>query len=302
MGLRAEKPEIKKDKRLKLFLYGPAGVGKTTAAIQFPNAYIIDMERGTDHYGESISQGSSVVYQTVNPDDVKEEIKSLLTEKHDHRTLIIDPITSLYNALQDKWSRIFEKHAKSQEQAEIQDFGMRYWGRVKSEYKSIQRMLMNLDMNVIITSHQKDIYGTGMTKVGVGPDSMKGDTYFFDFVFALDVVNGKRVARTIKERAEIGKNKFPEMFEWSYPNFLKFYGEDILTRPAVAVEMATPEQVAEITSLLTIVKLDDTTVNAWFTKHDVDAWDQFTKAQIQKYIDAIHKKFAPVLKPKQGGK
>lgn len=294
MALKGVKPESK-EKRLKLFLYGPAGVGKTTAAIQFPNSYIIDMERGADHYGESITRAGSVIFQTVNPDEVKEEIKALLTEKHNYRTLIIDPITSLYNALQDKWSRIFEKHAKTQEQAEIQDFGMRYWGRVKSEYKAIQRMLMNLDMNVIITSHQKDIYGMGMQKVGVGPDSMKGDTYFFDFVFALDSVNGKRIARTIKERAEIGKNKFPESFEWSYDNFLGFYGKDIITREAVAVEMATPEQVEEITHLLSVVKIDDGTINGWFTKHDVDSWDQLTKEQIQKYIDAIHKKFQPVL-------
>jgi flagellar biosynthesis GTPase FlhF len=46
MALRAKKPEAV-EKRLKLFMYGPAGVGKTTAAIQFPNAYIIDCEKGT---------------------------------------------------------------------------------------------------------------------------------------------------------------------------------------------------------------------------------------------------------------
>ena len=45
MALKGIKPEMK-EKRLKLFLYGPAGVGKTTAAIQFPQSYIIDMERG----------------------------------------------------------------------------------------------------------------------------------------------------------------------------------------------------------------------------------------------------------------
>jgi hypothetical protein len=294
MALKGIKPEMK-EKRLKLFLYGPAGVGKTTAAIQFPQAYIIDMERGTDHYGESITRAGSVVFQTTNPDEVRDEIKSLLTEKHNYRTLIIDPVTSLYNALQDKWSRIFEKHTRADgkdKNADLQDFGMRYWGRVKSEYKAIQRMLMSLDMNVIITSHQKDIYGAGMTKIGVGPDSMKGDSYFFDFVFSLDLINGKRVAHTIKERAEIGKNKFPETFEWEYKNFLKFYGEDVITRQAVAVEMATPEQVGEVERLLTVVKVDDSSVMAWFTKADVESWDQMTKDQIQKCIDFLKKKIS----------
>ena len=46
--LRARKPEAV-TKRLKLFMFGPAGVGKTTAAIQFPNSYIIDAERGSEN-------------------------------------------------------------------------------------------------------------------------------------------------------------------------------------------------------------------------------------------------------------
>lgn len=288
MALKGKKPEAK-EKRLKMFLYGPAGVGKTTAALQFPNSYVIDMEKGTDYYAESINKSGSAVLQTVSAEDIKTEIRALLTEKHDYRTLIIDPVTQLYNSLQDKWTRIFEKHSKA-DAAEIQDFGMRYWGRVKAEYKSIQRMLLSLDMNVIITSHQKDVYGAGMQKVGVGPDSMKGDSYVFDMVFRLDNVNGKRIAFTEKERAEIGKNRFPASFEWSYPNFLKFYGQEIIERAADPVAMSTKEQVAEVIRLLDVVKVDDETVSDWFTRADVDAWEEMSGERIQKCIDFLKKK------------
>lgn len=288
MALKGKKPEAK-EKRLKMFLYGPAGVGKTTAALQFPNSYVIDMEKGTDYYAESMNKSGSAVLQTVSAEDIKTEIRSLLTEKHDYRTLIIDPVTQLYNSLQDKWTRIFEKHSKA-DAAEIQDFGMRYWGRVKAEYKSIQRMLLSLDMNVIITSHQKDVYGAGMQKVGVGPDSMKGDSYVFDMVFRLDNVNGKRIAFTEKERAEIGKNRFPASFEWSYPNFLKFYGQEIIERAADPVAMSSKEQVAEVIRLLDVVKVDDETVSDWFTRADVDAWEEMPGERIQKCIDFLKKK------------
>ena len=44
MALRAKKPEQIR-KRLKLLMYAASGVGKTTAAIQFPKAYIIDTEK-----------------------------------------------------------------------------------------------------------------------------------------------------------------------------------------------------------------------------------------------------------------
>src|SRR3954464_8110843 len=99
--LRARKPEAVV-KRLKMFMFGPAGVGKTTAAIQFPNSYIIDGEKGSENYDKLIKESGSVVYQTTQMDEVIQEVKSLLTEKHEFRTLVIDPITPLFNDLLDK--------------------------------------------------------------------------------------------------------------------------------------------------------------------------------------------------------
>src|SRR3954467_11991713 len=99
--LRARKPEAV-NKRLKLFMFGPAGVGKTTAAIQFPNSYIIDCEKGAENYEKLINASGSAVFQTHDMPDVIAEVKSLLTEKHDYRTVVIDPITTAYNDLLDK--------------------------------------------------------------------------------------------------------------------------------------------------------------------------------------------------------
>ncbi len=296
MALRGVKPEAK-EKRLKLFLYGPAGVGKTTAVIQFPNAYVIDTEKGSDFYSKTLSKSGSVVFKSNNPDEIKEEIKELLTTKHPYKTLIIDPVTNLYNAVQEKWTRVFEKHTRENgktEQAEIQDFGMRYWGRVKSEFKSIQRMLMALDMNVLVTSHQKDQYGAGMTKVGVTYDSIKGEDYLYDLVFRLATQGGKRMALTEKERAEVGLNKFPESFEWSYENFLKFYGKEVIERESVPTRMASDIQVNKIKNLVEVVKIDPDQVNAWFQKAGVDDWSEMQEEQIQKAIDFVEKKLKGV--------
>lgn len=294
MALKAKKPEVK-EKRLKLFLFGPPGSRKTTSALQFPKSVLIDMERGSEQYTKTINKAGSVVLETNNPDEVMAEVKALLTEKHEYRTLIIDPVTIYYQSLQDKWSRIFEHHAKTEKEKELQDFGMRYWGRVKGEYKSFLRTLLQLDMNLILTSHQKDIYGPNMQKVGIGPDSMKGDNYVFDYVFRLNVVGDKAIAITEKQRSEpLEPQKFPAEFEWSYQNFLKFYGSEIIEREAVAVPMASAEQVAEITRLLDVVKVNDEEITKLFTKHDVDAWDELTSEAIQKYIDNLKKKIAPV--------
>lgn len=292
MALRAKKPE-EKQKRLKMFVYGPSGIGKTTAALLFPKAYVIDTEKGTDHYAKTINAMDSAVFQSNVFDDVMAEVKQLLTTKHEYRTLIIDPITQVYHSVQDKWSRIFEKHAKSEKEAEVQDFGMRYWGRVKSDFKALQRMLMALDMNIIVTSHQKDLYGTGMTKIGVTFDSMKGEDYLYDLVFRLEKKGDKRMAITIKERAEVGHPKFPPEFEWSYANFLKFYGEEIITREAVAVPLASEEQIVRVKALLEVVKIDETTVADWFSKNDVSDWPEMTSEAIGKAIAYIEKKLSP---------
>jgi GTPase SAR1 family protein len=289
--MKAKTPE-KTEKRLKLFVFGPSGVGKTTAAIQFEKAVIIDTERGTDFYSETIRKSGSVVLKSNNFDEVKDEIRSLLTTKHEYRTLIIDPVTQLYNSCQEKWNRVFEKHAKTEKEAEVQDFGMRYWSRVKSDFKGLQRMIMALDMNVIVTSHQKDQYGPNMSKIGVTYDSMRGDDYLYDLVFKLENKGGKRVAVTIKERAEIGKPKFPDEFEWSFENFKKFYGAEIIERAAVPVLLASPENVEKVKAMLEVVRIDDSEIQNWLTKADVSDWSEMTSDTIGKVITHLEKKLA----------
>lgn len=290
MALKAQKPEVK-EKRLKMFLFGPPGSRKTTSAIQFPKSVLIDMEKGSENYAETINKSGSVVLQTTSPDEVLEEIKALLTEKHEYKTLILDPVTIFYESTQEKWTRIFEKYTTDGKNKELQDFGMRYWGRVKSNYKSMLRMLLRLDMNIIMTAHQKDIYGSSMNKIGVGPDSMKGDNYFFDNVFQLNVSNDRAIATTIKQRSEpLYPPRFPEQFEWSYENFCKFYGKEVIERESNPVVMASEEQVARVKQLIEVIKVPDTQIEKWFTTFDVDEWEETTGEQIQKCIELMEKK------------
>ena len=289
--MKAKKPEVK-EKRLKLFVYGPAGVGKTIAALQFPQAIIIDTEKGTDFYADMIRNQGSVVFQSVNPDDIHDEIRELMTTKHEYKTLIIDPMTQVYNAIQEKWTRIMSNGKSGTE-----DLGMRFWGKVKGEMKAMQRMILSLDMNVIITSHQKDVYGENFKKMGVTFDSMKGDDYLFDLIFQIVKKGDKRIATTIKERAEVGKNKFPEEFEWSYANFCQFYGKDIIEREATPMAMATPEQVAQIKKLLEVVKVESDTIQKWFTKEDVDSFDEMSAERLGKYIAFVQSHLDGVAAP-----
>src|SRR3982751_3580661 len=224
--LRAKKPEAV-TKRLKLFMFGPAGVGKTTAAIQFPNSYIIDCERGAENYDKIISASGSVVFQTTDIQDVIAEVKSLLTEKHDYRTLVIDPITTLYNDLLDKC------------EAQVgSDFG-RHYGAANKEMKRLANLIMALDMNVVITAHAKKEYGDNLRVLGQTFDGWRQLDYWFDLVIELSKKGKKRMARVVKTRVETFPDE--EVFEWSYEAIKQRYDVNMLEKEAQAVQLAMPQ-------------------------------------------------------------
>lgn len=293
MALQGKKPELK-EKRLKMFVFGAPGVGKTMCAIQFPNAYLIDTEKGSDFYAKSISRANSAVFQSSQYNAVKQEVKELLTTVHNYKTLIVDPITHIYNDCQAKWNKIFEDKMRLDSKDETiintQDFGMRYWGKVKSDFKSLERMFFELDMNVIITAHQKDVYGQNLGKLGVTFDSMKGDDYLFDYVFRIEKRGDKIISIVVKERAEINEQKFPAEFEWSYGNFLKFYGKEIIERSVVPVELASQVEVDTLLKLIEVIKVEKDTIDAWFEKAQVSEFSEMKKKDIGKCIEFLRDK------------
>jgi hypothetical protein len=276
--LRGKKPEAVV-KRLKLFMYGPAGVGKTTAAIQFPNSYVIDCERGTENYDKLLDASGSIVFQTVDIQEVIQEVKALLTEKHDFRTLVIDPITPIYNDLLEKC-----------EQRVGSDFG-RHYGEANKIMKRLANLIMALDMNVIVTAHAKKEYGDNLRVLGQTFDGWRQLDYWFDLV--VELTKGKagsagrkgRFARVVKTRLE----QFPdeEVFEWSYDAIQRKYGVETLERQASVVQLASPRQVAEIKDLLGIVRLPEGLVDKWFAKAGVDTWEDMPADAIQKCVEYV---------------
>lgn len=297
--LRGVKPE-EIIKRLKLFVFGPEGIGKTLAVLMFKKAYVIDGEKGTENYTKTINKAESVVLHSIDYEEIIEQIEALATEKHPYRTLIIDPGTTIYGALQDTWRKRFAQRAASSRdadkinKAEMLDFGPQYWGKVKSDWKALQRLILRLDMNVIVTAHEKMLWGDNFVKLGVTFDCNKDDGYFFDYVFRMyKKSKGEKVrwAETIKQRVDpIGGTFFPDDFIWSYENFIKYYDKNTIEREAEPLVIASIKQVQRIKQLIEIINIEPGVIEKWYKKADVGDWGEFTYEQLQKCIDYCEKK------------
>lgn len=79
------------DKPPMIGIYGPAGVGKTTLASEFPNPVFIQTEDGAGTLElTTFSDRALEKYGQVN-----EALEALATEEHDFRTLVVDSVTRL---------------------------------------------------------------------------------------------------------------------------------------------------------------------------------------------------------------
>jgi hypothetical protein len=182
---------------LKALFYGEAGVGKTTAAIQFPKPYLIDTERGAenDDYVDILNKVDGLYFFTTDFDEVHKEVMALLTEQHDYRTLVIDPLTVIYNDL-------LEKSAKSLVSRE--DPTGTAWSRHKGpadrKMKHLFSLLLRLDMNVIVTSHAKVEWKNNQATGQNTFDCYSKLDYLFDLVFEIQKRGQQRVGVVKKTR------------------------------------------------------------------------------------------------------
>ncbi len=280
MALRGKKPEAIQ-KRLKLLMYGPPGIGKTTASIQFPAPYLIDTERGAENeqYVKMLSESGGAYFFTTSPDELIEEVTQLLSTKHPYKTLVIDPLTTIYNDLLDKGA------------AELgTDFG-RHKGPADRKTKHLLNLLTRLDMNVIITSHAKTKYVRA--KDARGKDTIVDDGQTFDcygkldYLFDLSLELGKRGNErgcTVRKTRLEG---FPEgeTFPFSYAEIARRYGGALLEQEARPVELATPEQAKELERLVAAIGVPSETVAKWLEKAGAETFSEMPAESIGKCIE-----------------
>lgn len=285
MALRGIKPQAIQ-KRLKALFYGAAGVGKTTCAVQFPKPYLIDTERGAENeqYVRLLNQASGAYFFTTDPDDLITEVKTLLSEQHPYKTVVIDPLTVIYNDLLDKSA------------SEVgTDYG-KHKGPADRKIKHLLSLLLRLDMNVIITSHAKPKWVRTKDEKGKDTVTEEGSTfdcygrldYLFDLVFEIQKRGASRVGIVKKTRIESFVDN--EQFPFSYDSIAEKYGREVLERDAIAQKLADETQIADMQHFIQLLKISPDIYNKWLTKHKAESWEEMPCEAMQNYLNQLHEK------------
>lgn len=194
--------------KMKVLVYGASGVGKTFFALSGKGKIaVIDTEGGTAHYAGREGLQEFDVLPTKTYKDVKAAVEFVAANPDAYGTLVIDPLTVIWETLQDsaQIKRAAANAAKGRGTGIVEetDLEMLDWGRIKRQYKSLLTAIINLPIHTIVIAREKDETekrGDQMVKVGSKPDCEKGTPYFFDTVLRMFVDGGARKMTVVKDR------------------------------------------------------------------------------------------------------
>jgi len=219
----------KSPRRLKMYVYGETGTGKTVTALQFPNPAVIDTERGTLHYGKVFD--FDTLY-TSSFKEINEAVNELLEDSGKYKTLVIDPFSNVWDRMIEDLQTYLRKK-KGNPKYEITGLDYR---PLKSQVKSFINKLNSLDLNIVLTARSKDVYTNDssefMKKIGTEPEGPKYLPNMFDVVMEItkDKDSDIRTAHVDKDRT----NTLPRTFEFTYEKLTKYFGIEDLERDSVS--------------------------------------------------------------------
>lgn len=296
--LLATKAELIKPRKPTILVYGASSVGKTWFTLDWPDVYFIDVESGaTQKEYRAKLQASNGFYLAAEDgaasfEVVLDQVRGLATEKHGFKTLVIDSMTKLFaNEIAREAERLNEANKKNE------------FGADKKPAVNYMRQLVSwltrMNMNVILicgeigewkatqTTGRDQGYGE-REQIGMTFDCWPRLEYELDLAIQVVKLGNSRYGKVRKSR--IAAFSHASTFEWSYDAFTALYGRDIVEEASSPIDVATPEQLAEINRLLDIVKLEEGTVDKWLAAANVSAWDEMAEERVAKAIDYLKKR------------
>ena len=271
--------EGKETRPLKIVIYGPEGIGKSTFASQFPDPLFIDTEGGT----------SNLNIRRIKCNKSWNELIAIVKEIYENpticKTVVLDTAdwaeTLCTNA-------VCEKYRKNN----IEDFGFGkgyvYLVDEFSKLLSLLDQLIDVGINVVITAHAKprkfelpeeqgafDRYEMKLTRQ-VAPLIKEWSDALFFVNYKIYVVTtennskkaqgGKRVLYTTHNPTYDAKNRFnlPEELELNFVSI-----QHLFEQPIVRKEIARFPDPRDITSVSVVEKLKTMIADSGITAIDL---------------------------------
>jgi hypothetical protein len=283
--LRGQDPKEAKPSRPKILIYGKPGAGTTWGSLDFPSVYYIDTEGGAnlDHYTDKLKKAGGAY---LGPDQgandfgiVTEEIISLATTQHKFKTLVIDSFTKLFNTQVTIDYERMEKGGRDMDKT----FGAEKKGAINFTRKWL-RWFEKLDMNVILICHEKSQWKDGK-EVGVTFDGW--DKLEYELHLCMNIMKQGQTRRARITKSRLKQFSDAETFDWSYAEFAKRFGQDVIESEAKPVIIASADQVKKLEMLLDILKTDSEITEKWKEKAGVETWAEMQSDDIDKCINFL---------------
>ena len=239
--------------KVKLLLFGAAGVGKTYFSLGAPGKVaVIDTEGGTAFYSGRAGLSEFDVLSTKTYRDVRDAIQYVASGNHGYSTLVIDPVTVIWETLQDaaqiRRAAMNAKRGRGSTNPDEADLEMLDWAQIKRAWKGTLTALINLPVHVICVAREKEDVekrGEQLVKVGYKADAEKSTGYFFDAILRMTSDGATRKAVVIKDRT--GSHALGG--EIVSPTFESVFSK-VLGSTATAVRVTPDEETAAATDAL----------------------------------------------------
>jgi len=173
-------PATKRQTKIKVLLYGGAGVGKTLAALTFPRCAVIDTEGSTALYQGREGYPTFDVLETSSVKQVEEAINFIRADKGaSYDTLVFDSVSVLYNVL---------RKAEAAKNANSTDMTFQNWARINRALGDLYASLTNMPVHLVLIAREATEYiteGRNLKATGVKPEIDKSLLYSADFVIRM---------------------------------------------------------------------------------------------------------------------